>query len=50
VASPAISAVSAGYDVYAVIDVSGTLNRAVQNISIMRLAQAGLGQGTGLFN
>jgi len=34
---PALSAVSAGYDVYAVIDASGTLNHTVQNSSIMRL-------------
>lgn len=39
---PALSAVSAGYDVYAVIDASGTLSQTVQNISIMRLAQAGV--------
>jgi len=39
---PALSAVSAGYDVYAVIDASGTLNQTVQNTSIMRLVQAGV--------
>lgn len=39
---PALSAVSEGYDVYAVIDASGTWNKTVQQVTVQRLAQAGV--------
>ncbi len=39
---PAISAVAEGYDVYAVVDASGTWNRAVADASIHRMTQAGV--------
>jgi len=39
---PAISAVEAGYDVYAVVDTSGTWNKNVQEASIARMNQAGV--------
>lgn len=39
---PAISAVAEGYDVYAVIDASGTWNKAVQEASLHRMSQAGI--------
>lgn len=39
---PAISAVEAGYDVYAIIDASGTWNKTVQEASIQRMNQAGV--------
>ena len=39
---PAISAVAEGYDVYAVVDASGTWNSAVANASIHRMTQAGV--------
>lgn len=38
---PAISAVSEGYDVYAVIDASGTWNKLVQEATMHRLSQVG---------
>ncbi|NJL20868.1 MAG: isochorismatase family protein [Leptolyngbyaceae cyanobacterium SM1_3_5] len=41
-AFPAISAVAAGYDVYAVIDASGTWNMTSQNAAIARMTQAGV--------
>ncbi|MBD2777787.1 isochorismatase family protein [Iningainema tapete] len=41
-AFPAISAVGAGYDVYAVIDASGTWNQTTQNAAIARMSQAGV--------
>ncbi|GAA6621428.1 isochorismatase family protein [Scytonema sp. NUACC26] len=41
-AFPAISAVGAGYDVYAVIDASGTWNQTAQNAAIARMSQAGV--------
>jgi nicotinamidase-related amidase len=41
-AFPAISAVGAGYDVYAVIDASGTWNMTAQNAAIARMTQAGV--------
>lgn len=39
---PALSAVEEGYDVYAVIDASGTWNKTVQEVTIQRLSQAGV--------
>ncbi|GAA6156889.1 isochorismate family cysteine hydrolase YcaC [Pyruvatibacter sp. HU-CL02332] len=39
---PALSAIAEGYDVYAVIDASGTWNKTVQEVTIHRLAQAGV--------
>ncbi|SFD09959.1 isochorismatase family protein [Pseudoalteromonas denitrificans] len=39
---PALSAVAEGYDVYAVIDASGTWNKTVQEVTIHRLTQAGV--------
>ncbi|WP_333003131.1 isochorismatase family protein [Vibrio coralliilyticus] len=39
---PALSAVEEGYDVYAVIDASGTWNKTVQAVTIQRLTQAGV--------
>ncbi|MEG4322645.1 MULTISPECIES: isochorismatase family protein [unclassified Microcoleus] len=41
-AFPAISAVGAGYDVYAVIDASGTWNTTAQNAAVARMTQAGV--------
>jgi nicotinamidase-related amidase len=41
-AFPAISAVGAGYDVYAVIDASGTWNMTSQSAAISRMSQAGV--------
>lgn len=41
-AFPAISAVGAGYDVYAVIDASGTWNETAQRAAIARMSQAGV--------
>ncbi|MCK0553244.1 isochorismatase family protein [Pantoea ananatis] len=42
VAFPALSALAAGYKVYAVIDASGDVNAAVAQVTITRLAQAGV--------
>lgn len=39
---PAISAVAEGYDVYAVVDASGTWNEAVRDAAIHRMTQAGV--------
>lgn len=39
---PAISAVAEGYDVYAVVDASGTWNKAVADAAIARMTQAGV--------
>ncbi|WP_286262857.1 isochorismatase family protein [Thalassotalea atypica] len=39
---PAISAVAEGYDVYAVVDASGTLNKAVAEAATHRMTQAGV--------
>jgi nicotinamidase-related amidase len=39
---PAISAVAEGYDVYAVVDASGTWNKSVADAAIHRMTQAGL--------
>lgn len=42
VAFLALSAISAGYDVYAVIDSSGTWSKLVQEIAVQRMTQAGV--------
>lgn len=39
---PALSAVGEGYDPYAIIDASGTWNKLVQEVTLQRLAQAGV--------
>ena len=41
-AFPATSATAAGYDVYAVLDASGTWNELVEHGAIVRMAQAGV--------
>ena len=38
----ALSAVKAGYEVYAVIDASGTWSKLVQEVAIARMVQAGV--------
>jgi nicotinamidase-related amidase len=42
VAFVALSAIEEGYDVYAVIDASGTWNKLVQEVAVARVAQAGV--------
>jgi nicotinamidase-related amidase len=42
VAFVALSAINEGYDVYAVIDASGTWNKLVQEVAIARMVQAGV--------
>lgn len=42
VAFVALSAIKAGYDVYAVIDASGTWNKLVQEVAVARMVQAGI--------
>jgi nicotinamidase-related amidase len=42
VAFVALSAIKAGYDVYAVVDASGTWNKLVQEVAIARMVQAGV--------
>lgn len=42
VAFVALSAVQEGYDVYAVIDSSGTWNKLVQEVAVARMVQAGI--------
>ncbi len=39
---PAIAAVTAGYDVYAVIDASGTWSMVAQQTAMLRMSQAGV--------
>jgi len=39
---PAISAVAEGYDVYAVVDASGTWNKSVADAAMHRMTQAGV--------
>ena len=39
---PALSAVREGYDVYAVVDASGTWNKVVQEAAMHRMSQAGV--------
>ena len=41
-AFPAISAVAAGYDVYAVIDASGAWNPLVEQAAMLRMSQSGV--------
>lgn len=42
VAFAALSAIKEGFDVYAVIDASGTWNKLVQEVAVARMAQAGI--------
>jgi nicotinamidase-related amidase len=42
VAFVALSAVGAGYEVYAVIDASGTWSKLVQEVAVQRMVQAGV--------
>ncbi len=42
VAFVALSALEAGYEVYAVIDASGTWNKLVQEVALARMVQAGV--------
>ena len=42
VAFVALSAIEAGYEVYAVVDASGTWNKLVQEIAVARMVQAGV--------
>ena len=42
VAFPALSAIEAGYDVYAVVDASGTFNKDVRDAALLRMTQAGV--------
>ncbi len=42
VAFAALSAIEAGYDVFAVIDSSGTWSKTVQEVAVARMAQAGI--------
>ena len=42
VAFVGLSAIKEGYDVYAVIDASGTWNKLVQEVAVARMAQAGV--------
>jgi len=41
-AHPSLSAVQAGYQVYAVVDASGTVSKMAQEITLARLQQAGV--------
>lgn len=40
--SPALSAVAEGYDVYAVVDASGTWNQTIREAAMHRMSQAGV--------
>lgn len=42
VAFPALSAIEAGYDVYAVTDASGTFNKDVRDAALLRMTNAGV--------
>jgi hypothetical protein len=42
VAFIALSGIKEGYDVYAVIDASGTWNKLVQEVAVARMVQAGI--------
>jgi nicotinamidase-related amidase len=42
VAFPALSAIEAGYEVYVVVDASGTFNRDVRDAALLRMTQAGV--------
>jgi nicotinamidase-related amidase len=46
VAFAALSALDAGYEVYVVVDASGSMNEAVQNAALMRMSEAGATIGT----
>jgi nicotinamidase-related amidase len=46
VAFATLSALDAGYEVYVVVDASGSMNADVQNASIIRMAEAGATIGT----
>ncbi len=46
VAFAALSALDGGYEVYVVVDASGSMNTDVQNASLMRMASAGATIGT----
>lgn len=41
-AFPALAAVEAGYDVYGILDASGTWNHLIEQAAMMRMAQAGV--------
>ena len=42
VAFPALSAIEAGYQVFAVVDASGTFNKDVRDAALMRMVEAGV--------
>ena len=42
VAFPALSAIEAGYEVFAVVDASGTFNKDVRDAALLRMSQAGV--------
>jgi nicotinamidase-related amidase len=46
VAFAALSALDAGYEVYVVVDASGSMNAAVQDAALVRMAEAGATIGT----
>jgi nicotinamidase-related amidase len=46
VAFAALSALDAGYEVYVVVDASGSMNQDTQNASLMRMSNAGAIMGT----
>lgn len=46
VAFATLSAIDAGYEVYVVVDASGSMNRDVQQAALMRMSQAGATMGT----
>jgi nicotinamidase-related amidase len=46
VAFAALSALDAGYEVYVVVDASGSMNAAVQDAALLRMADAGATIGT----
>ncbi len=46
VAFAALSALDAGYEVYVVVDASGSMNQAVQDAALVRMADAGATIGT----
>jgi nicotinamidase-related amidase len=46
VAFAALSALDAGYEVYVVVDASGSMNSDTQNASLLRMAEAGATMGT----
>ncbi|MGE3295693.1 MAG: isochorismatase family protein, partial [Geminicoccaceae bacterium] len=42
VAFPALSALEAGYEVFAVVDASGTFNKDVRDAALLRMSRAGV--------